>query len=58
MAEQTERKRLKQDGGRVGREFFFSFIMFVFSFLAGGVKSCLPPRRGASHSSLCLAFLP
>lgn len=39
--------------------FLSSFVMFVFSFLGvGGFKSCLPPRRGTSHSSLCLAFLP
>lgn len=66
MAEQTERKSPKYDRGRVGRGDFFlvlslclcSFFFFFFGQGGGGFKSCLPPRRGTSHSSLCLAFLP
>lgn len=65
QSKQIERESEIRLGGRVGRGFHFFFLVLYVCVLffeggcGGGVfKSCLPPRRGTSHSSLCLAFLP
>lgn len=55
-----ERVQNTTGGGWVAVVFFFKLFRYVcvLFFGGGGFKSCLPPRRGTSHSSLCLAFLP